>query len=134
MWDCSASWLHLSKSLTPTSVRTRWSVQSERDDSRAACKLILHGLMYTKRSFAFAMVMAVGVMAGGCKKKQQDPEPVVATTTPPPTTTVQQSGDAVLQGDRIIIARPIYYDTDKDSIRPESFSVIDAVANVVNSH
>lgn len=89
--------------------------------------------MYTKRSFAFAMVMAVGVVAGGCKKK--DPEPVVATTTtPPPTTTVQQSGDAVLQGDRIIIARPIYYDTDKDSIRPESFSVIDAVANVVNAH
>lgn len=87
--------------------------------------------------FASALVVAAtAALAGGCKKKEE-PAPVVATTpvvTPAPTPTVQETGDAILQGDRIIIARPIYYDTDKDIIRPESFPVIDAVANVVNSH
>lgn len=73
--------------------------------------------------------------AAGCKKDEPPPETPV---TPQPTTTQTvaqpQTGDAVIQGDRIIIARPIYYDTDKDTIRPESFSIIDAVANVVNAH
>ena len=74
-------------------------------------------------------------LTSGCKKQE---EPVEQPTTPPPVVTSPPPeparGDAYIEGDRIIIARPIYYDTDKDLIRPESYPVIDAVANVVKSH
>lgn len=59
------------------------------------------------------------------------PQPTVATApTPQPVAT----GDAVLEGDRIKIARPIYYDTAKDILQPQSFPVLDAVANVILQH
>jgi len=53
---------------------------------------------------------------------------------PVPTVAVAETGDAVLEGDRIKIARPVYYDTAKHTIRPESFPVLDAVADVVARH
>lgn len=58
------------------------------------------------------------------------PQPVVTAVQPQPVAT----GDAVLEGDRIKIARPIYYDTAKDILQPESFPVLDAVANVILQH
>jgi outer membrane protein OmpA-like peptidoglycan-associated protein len=42
--------------------------------------------------------------------------------------------DAVLEGDRIKIAKTIHYDVDKDEIRPESFPVLNAVASIVKTH
>lgn len=88
-------------------------------------------------SVAIAAVMAFGLAAGGCKARiEAEPvTPVVVTTvTTAPAPQPVATGDAILEGDRIRIVRPIFYDTDKDLIRPESFPVIDAVANVVNSH
>lgn len=89
--------------------------------------------MTTHRASALAFALILGIGAHGCKKKEvvvEDPPRPVPTQV----TIVVDTGDAVLEGDRIKIARPIYYDTDKDIIRPESFSVIDAVANVINNH
>ncbi|MFO0612017.1 MAG: OmpA family protein [Polyangiaceae bacterium] len=86
-----------------------------------------------------ALLLAGGLLVacGG-----SDPDPVVPTaTTPKPTPTpvqttppVQDSGDAILDGDRIKIARAIFYDVDKDTIRPESYPVLDAVAAVIRNH
>lgn len=61
---------------------------------------------------------------------QQPPPPMPAQTATAPT----QVGDAVLEGDRIKIAKQIFYDTDKDEIRPESYPVLAAVAQIVNTH
>jgi outer membrane protein OmpA-like peptidoglycan-associated protein len=44
------------------------------------------------------------------------------------------SEEAVLEGDRIKIAKAIHYDVDKDEIKPESFPVLNAVANIVKTH
>ncbi|NUP04915.1 MAG: OmpA family protein [Polyangiaceae bacterium] len=91
--------------------------------------------MTKARSITLALALGVTTIgSAGCKKDDPPPETPTATATPVQTTPPPQTGDAVIEGDRIKIARPIFYDTDKDIIRPESFSVIDAIANVVNSH
>lgn len=65
----------------------------------------------------------------------ESPPPVVPQPQPVATQPAQvATGDAVLEGDRIKIAKPIYYDTDKNTIRPESFPILDAVANVIIQH
>jgi peptidoglycan-associated lipoprotein len=53
----------------------------------------------------------------------------VATPAPPPS-----NGVAVIVGDQIQVNQRILYDTDKDQIAPESFPVLDEVANILNSH
>lgn len=63
---------------------------------------------------------------------QPPPPPPPAALAPQPV--VVAGGEAVLEGDRIKIARNIFYDVDKDEIRPESFPVLNAVANIVNTH
>jgi len=89
--------------------------------------------MTTHRASALCFALVLGIGAFGCRRTEvvvvDEPRPVATQIT-----VVAETGDAVLEGDRIKIARPIYYDTDKDLIRPESFSVIDAVASVINNH
>jgi outer membrane protein OmpA-like peptidoglycan-associated protein len=81
-------------------------------------------------------VLLAGLALGGCGGEQPPPNPPLPPPPPPTTTTpaVVATGDAVLEGDRIKIAKPIYYDTDKDILRPESFPVLDAVAKVIIDH
>ena len=62
------------------------------------------------------------------------PAPPPPAATPAPPQQVAAEGDAVLEGDRIKIARNIFYDVDKDEIRPESFPILHAVANIVKTH
>src|SRR5690349_3653868 len=84
-------------------------------------------------SLAGALVALVGCSSDPPPAPPPQPTPVI-TSAPPPVPTQQDTGDAVLEGDRIKIAKTIYYDTDKDTIRPESYPVLDAVAAVVKSH
>lgn len=81
-------------------------------------------------------VLALLTFSAACSSPpEESPPPVVATVPPPATqTAVVATGDAMLEGDRIKIAKPIFYDTAKHTIRPESFPVLDAVANVVAQH
>jgi peptidoglycan-associated lipoprotein len=81
-------------------------------------------------------VLALLTFSAACSSPPEESPPVVATV-PAPTATqtnVVATGDAVLEGDQIKIAKPIYYDTAKAAIRPESFPVLDAVANVIAQH
>lgn len=98
-------------------------------------------MMRTFKRSMFGAVLLAGGMLVGCGSA--DPEPLVptATATPTPTPTPvitqpppQDTGDAILDGDRIKIARAIFYDVDKDTIRPESYPVLDAVAAVIRNH
>ncbi|WP_437671759.1 OmpA family protein [Sorangium sp. So ce131] len=80
----------------------------------------------------------MGVLAAGCgSAKVETAAAVTAAPPPPPPPPPAQPAapaEAVIEGDRIKIARPIFYDLDKDEIRPESFSVLDAVANILRTH
>jgi len=82
--------------------------------------------------------IAVALLAIGCGSAKVElqasaaPPPTVAA--PPPVVAVQPEGDAVLDGDRIRVARNILYEVDKDEIRPESLPLLDAVANILNTH
>jgi outer membrane protein OmpA-like peptidoglycan-associated protein len=60
------------------------------------------------------------------------PPPTASAVATPPTMMVAE--DAVLEGDRIKIAKAIHYDVDKDEIRPDSFPVLNAVANIIKTH
>lgn len=67
--------------------------------------------------------------------------PTVATavTAPPPAATTASAAplvmaEAVLEGDRIKIARNIHYDVDKDEIRADSFPTLDAVVQILGTH
>jgi peptidoglycan-associated lipoprotein len=84
-------------------------------------------------------LFAMWVLAAGCgsAKVEMSAAASAAPAPPPPPPPVQQvaaPADAVIEGDRIKIARPIFYDVDKDEIRPESFPVLDAVANILKTH
>jgi outer membrane protein OmpA-like peptidoglycan-associated protein len=81
-----------------------------------------------------ALVLGLSACGGDEPPPQPPPQPTPQPieTTPPPAVT--DTGDAVLEGDRIKIAKTIYYDTDKDTIRPESYPILNAVANVIKSH
>jgi len=87
----------------------------------------------------FAGLILAGGLLVACGS---DPPPVTPTAAPTPTPTptpVQttppaDTGDAVLDGDRIKIARAIFYDVDKDTIKPESYPVLQAVAQVIRNH
>lgn len=62
------------------------------------------------------------------------PAPPPAAPAPQPQPVAQVAEDAVIEGDRIRIAKQIFYDVDKDEIRPESFPVLNAVANILRTH
>jgi peptidoglycan-associated lipoprotein len=85
--------------------------------------------------------VAIAILAAGCGSAEVEvsaaPGPASAlppASAPPPAPRAAAPADAVIEGDRIKIARPIFYDVDKDEIRPESFPVLDAVADVLGSH
>jgi peptidoglycan-associated lipoprotein len=111
------------------------SVRSEADNARvdrleASC-------YFRKMLRGAAVVLALVTFSTSCSSPPEESPPPVVATVPPPVATqpaVVATGDAVLEGDRIKTARPIYYDTAKHTIRPESFPVLDAVANVVAQH
>lgn len=76
-----------------------------------------------------------GLNASASAKPPPPPPPAPApaptpSAAPPPA----QSGVAVIVGDRIQVNQRILYDTDKDQIAPESYPVLDDVANILNSH
>ena len=89
---------------------------------------------------ALTAVVALALTACGSAKAEfsTTPPPALAPTpTPQPVQVVaaaQPTGDAILEGDRIKIARPIFYDTDKDLIKPESYPVLAAVGGILNAH
>jgi outer membrane protein OmpA-like peptidoglycan-associated protein len=89
-------------------------------------------------TLALALFIASGVGCGSAEVKLSTSAtaapPPAPTPTPSQTVAQVATGDAVLEGDRIKIARNIQYDVDKDEIRPESFIVLDAVANIINTH
>lgn len=93
--------------------------------------------MRTGRALLAGLTM---VLSAGCgSAKVELAAAPTAQPAPPPAPTpapqpVVAQGDAVLEGDRIRIARNIFYDVDKDEIRPESFPVLNAVANIVKTH
>lgn len=85
------------------------------------------------------VAIVASACAAGCGPEPQPvpppPPPIVQPPPPPPPMQVAaDNGDAVLDGDRIRIAKQIFYDTDKDEIRPESFPVLHAVAEVLRAH
>lgn len=89
----------------------------------------------------FGALLLVGGLLVACGSAEPDPVVPTAAPTPTPTPTpvqttppVQDTGDAILDGDRIKIARAIFYDVDKDTIRPESYPVLEAVAAVIRNH
>lgn len=92
-----------------------------------------------KRAMLTAIVV-LGACALGCGSSTvESPPPPPPTQSalpppPPPQQVAADTGDAVLEGDRIRIAKQIFYDVDKDEIRPESFPVLNAVANILKSH
>lgn len=84
-------------------------------------------------------VFAIGVLgAGGCGSAKVEVAAAASVAPPPPpppsALPAPPAGDAVIEGDRIKIAKPIFYDVDKDEIRPESFPVLNAVANILKTH
>lgn len=95
--------------------------------------------MSLKRALAIA---GLGLFAASCGSGGAEVKTVATTQPPPPpppTATAapplqMATDDAVLEGDRIKIAKAIHYDVDKDEIRPESFPVLNAVANIVKTH
>lgn len=64
------------------------------------------------------------------------PTPPPPVSAPPATAQVAENpnADAVLEGDRIRIARTIHYEVDKDEIRADSLPILDAVATILMSH
>jgi peptidoglycan-associated lipoprotein len=93
------------------------------------------------RAFGLALMLVVGPLGCGSAKAEIDlgatataPRPAPSPAPTPAQSAVVASGDAVLEGDRIKIARPIFYDVDKDEIKPESYPVLTAVANILNTH
>lgn len=84
-------------------------------------------------------LVVMAVLTAGCgsgKAEMSLAASAAPPPPPPPPAPVQPAApaEAVIEGDRIKIARPIFYDLDKDEIRPESFSVLDAVANILRTH
>ncbi|NUQ74853.1 MAG: OmpA family protein [Polyangiaceae bacterium] len=89
-----------------------------------------------------AFAAGLGLLLAACGSA--DTEVKVATPTaeppppPPPATAAPPlqvaSEEAVIEGDRIKIAKAIQYDVDKDEIAPESFPVLNAVANILKTH
>lgn len=84
---------------------------------------------------ALVLGMAVGCGSGKVEvstaTNAPPPPPPQASAVAPQPQPVMVVGDAVLEGDRIKIAKSIFYDTDKDEIRPESFSVLNNVAEIL---
>jgi outer membrane protein OmpA-like peptidoglycan-associated protein len=85
-----------------------------------------------------ALLLGASVVGCGPSQPANPPPPPPVQPTPPPPPPPQQvaadNGDAVLDGDRIRVAKQIFYDVDKDAIRPESFPVLHAVAEILKAH
>jgi peptidoglycan-associated lipoprotein len=96
-----------------------------------------HAALLHSRNLAGVLSLASFSLLGCAAKAEFNTPPPVATPLPQPVQSVaapQPTGDAVLDGDHIKIARPIFYDTDKDLIKPESYPVLAAVAGVLTAH
>lgn len=110
----------------------------------ASLALLLPGALLLGLGLVACGSAKVDLKAGGGEVGPPPPPPmppapaplVVASSSaaPPPPPAQQVAGDAVLEGDRIRIAKAIFYDVDKDEIRPESFPVLNAVAQILRSH
>ena len=96
-------------------------------------------LAFSRRVASVAAPAALVLVMLGCGSATAEVS-FVPAAVPPPTAKVivtpppVAAGDAVLEGDRIKIAKPIFYDTDKDEIKPESYPVLQAVASILASH
>lgn len=98
--------------------------------------------MRTLRIAAFLFAsLSLSAGASGCGPAEPEAKVVAQPPPPPPPPPPQPTqpmqmatGDAVLEGDRIKIAKAIHYDVDKDEISPESFPVLNAVADVIKTH
>ncbi len=93
-----------------------------------------------KKAFFIATALTI-FSAAGCGSSDPEPKLIAQPPNPPPPPPPQPTqpmqmatGDAVLEGDRIKIAKAIHYDTDKDEISPESFPVLNAVADIIKTH
>src|SRR5690606_3446425 len=82
------------------------------------------GSMRTGRAFLAGLTLALAAGCGSAKvelaaaPRAQPPPPAPAPApAPTPQPVAAEGGDAVLEGDRIKIARNIFYDVDKDEIR-----------------
>jgi outer membrane protein OmpA-like peptidoglycan-associated protein len=94
----------------------------------------------------FAGVLPLLVLACACGSAEVEVQadvrnvPTVAAvvSAPPPAPTASAAplvaAEAVLEGDRIKIARNIHYDVDKDEIRADSFPTLDAVTQILATH
>jgi len=98
--------------------------------------------MQTGRALGLGMGLALTVaLLVGCGSAEMEVSAATSAQPPPPPPpavapqqpAVMVVGDAVLEGDRIKIARSIFYDTDKDEIRPESFPVLNNVAQILKA-
>ncbi len=89
----------------------------------------------TRASFAFVAALSLTACAAKAEFNTTTlPTPMPAPQPAQVVAAPQPAGDAVLEGDRIKIARPIFYDTDKDQIKPESFPVLAAVGGILSTH
>jgi peptidoglycan-associated lipoprotein len=108
----------------------------------AAVLHILHEGIVIMKTRTALVIAGIGLFALGCGGAETEVKTVAPTASaqppppapPAPTQTMMVAEDAVLEGDRIRIAKSIFYDVDKDEIRPESFPVLNAVANIVKTH
>lgn len=98
----------------------------------------MHLLTTLRRS---AFVAGLGLLLSSCGSSdppvaaptaQPPPPPPPAVTAAPPLQVASE--EAVIEGDRIKVAKAIHYNVDKDEIAPESFPVLNAVANIVKTH
>lgn len=94
--------------------------------------------MRVNRAFWGVSMSVVLLWGCGSANVEMSAAASAAPPPPPPPAPVQPQpvaqADAVIEGDRIKIARPIFYDVDKDEIRPESYPVLDAVAEILRTH
>ena len=97
--------------------------------------------MRTVETLMIGLTLAWAVGCGSAKvevaampsAQPPPPPPPPAEPPPPQQQAVVAVGDAVLEGDRIRIAKSIFYDTDKDEIRPESYPVLNNVAEILKT-
>ncbi|HZF55455.1 MAG TPA: OmpA family protein [Polyangiaceae bacterium] len=87
------------------------------------------------------LVAGLGLLLASCGSADTEVKTAAPTAQPPPPPPATAapplqvaSEDAVLEGDRIKIAKAIHYDVDKDEVRPESFPVLNAVASILKTH
>ncbi|WP_044252478.1 OmpA family protein [Chondromyces apiculatus] len=97
--------------------------------------------MRSSKALVLGVIVAWSAGCGSAKVEvepatfaQPQPQPAQLQPAPAPAPAQVAVGDAVLEGDRIRIAKNIFYDTDKDVVSPESHGVLNNVAEIVKTH